>query len=109
MSTASPPCAKMLLPVLALRQHFDEEGVLIAEEPLNFARVDLHRHARIVAPLWMAAPYRPDTKRCFAKWALEDSNLPPFPRQGSGGQRRYQRFRRSEVVRGVTGVPLSDV
>jgi hypothetical protein len=68
----------MLLPVLALRQHFDEEGVLIAEEPLNFARVDLHRHARIVAPLWMAAPYRPDTKRCFAKWALEDSNPPAF-------------------------------
>jgi hypothetical protein len=41
----------MLLPVLALRQDLDEEGMLIAEEPLNFAGVDLDRHDGIVAPL----------------------------------------------------------
>ena len=41
----------MLLLVLALRQDLDEEGMLIAEEPLNFPGVDLDRHDQIVTPL----------------------------------------------------------
>jgi len=44
----------MLLLVLALRQDLDEEAMLIAEEPLNLAGVDLDRHNAIVAPLGRA-------------------------------------------------------
>lgn len=52
----------MLLPILALRQDLDEEGMLIAEEPLNFAGVDLDRHDGIVAPLSGQEPGRSRAK-----------------------------------------------
>ncbi len=47
MLTAPGRC---FLPILTLWQDLDEERMLIAEEPPNFAGVDLDWHDRIVAP-----------------------------------------------------------